>query len=79
MELLTKEELSEKFGWEEYLMFSLLLALSAGVGIFFWWKGQKDNSDFLVGGKHMGLIPITISLIVRSYYFFPNCYCHVFF
>ncbi len=65
MELLTKEELSDKFGWEEYLMFSLLLALSASVGVYYWWRGQRDNEEFLVGGKDVGLFPITISLVVR--------------
>ena len=64
-ELLSKDELSDKFGWEEYLMFGLLLALSVGVGLYFWWKGQEDNSEFLTGGKEMGLVPIVLSLIVR--------------
>ncbi len=39
-ELLTREELSDKFGWEEWVMFGLLLGVSAAVGIYFWWKGQ---------------------------------------
>lgn len=65
IELFTKEELRDKFGWEEYVVFSLMLAVSAGIGIFFWWKGHKDNADFLMGGKSMGTLPMTMSLIAR--------------
>ena len=47
--LYSAEELREKFGWEEYFIFALMLAISAMIGIFFWWKGQKDNAAFLLG------------------------------
>ena len=47
--LYSAEELREKFGWEEYFIFALMLAVSAMIGIFFWWKGQKDNAAFLLG------------------------------
>ena len=49
--LYSAEELREKFGWEEYFVFALMLAVSAMIGIFFWWKGQKDNAAFLLGKK----------------------------
>ena len=49
--LYSAEELREKFGWEEYFIFALMLAVSAAIGIFFWWKGQKDNAAFLLGKK----------------------------
>ena len=49
--LYSAEELREKFGWEEYFIFALMLAISAMIGIFFWWKGQKDNAAFLLGKK----------------------------
>ena len=49
--LYSAEELREKFGWEEYFIFALMLAVSAMIGIFFWWKGQKDNAAFLLGKK----------------------------
>ena len=38
--LFSKEELIEKFGWVEYFIFALMLAISAGIGIYFWKKGQ---------------------------------------
>ena len=49
--LYSAEELREKFGWEEYFIFALMLAVSAMIGFFFWWKGQKDNAAFLLGKK----------------------------
>ena len=61
--LYSKEELRDKFGWEEYLVFALMLAVSAGIGVFYWWKGQKDNAEFLLGGKSMGVLPMTMSLV----------------
>ena len=42
-ELFHTEELIAKFGWEEYFVFALMLAVSAGIGVFFWWRGQKNN------------------------------------
>ena len=58
-----KEALREKFGWEEYVIFALMLAVSAGIGVFYWWKGQKNNAEFLLGGKSMGVFPMTMSLV----------------
>ena len=34
----TKEELIAKFGVEEYVVFALMLGVSAAIGIFFWIK-----------------------------------------
>jgi hypothetical protein len=39
--------------------------ISAAIGIFFWWQGQKDNAAFLLGGKDMGTFPMSMSLIAR--------------
>ena len=63
IELFSKEELIEKFGWEEYAIFILMLSISAGIGVFFCVKGQKSNADFLMGGKSMSVLPMTMSLV----------------
>ncbi len=63
--LYSKDELIEKFGWEEYFIFAMMLAVSAGIGIFFYWRGQHNNAQFLLGGKSMGTLPMTMSLIAR--------------
>lgn len=66
-DLFTKDELIDKFGWEEYFVFALMLAVSAAIGIFFMIKGQKDNATFLLGGKSMGIFPMTLSLVARYF------------
>ena len=63
--LYTREELTEKFGWEEYLVFALMLAISLVIGIYFAWKGQKNNAEFLLGGQNMGTFPMAMSLVAR--------------
>ena len=35
--LFSASELIEKFGWEEFFVFALMLGVSAAIGIFFWW------------------------------------------
>ena len=64
-ELFTKAELIEKFGIEEYVIFVLMLAVSAGIGIFFCVKGQNSNAEFIMGGKSMSTLPMTLSLVAR--------------
>ncbi len=76
--LYTREELMAKFGWEEYVIFSLMLAVSTGIGVFFWCQGRirakradpdqaQGNAEFLLGGKSVGTFPVTLSLIARYY------------
>ncbi len=64
-QLFSREELIAKFGWEEYFIFALMLGVSAGIGVFFWFRGQKDNHEFLMGGRSMGTLPMTLSLVAR--------------
>ena len=59
-ELFNKDELIEKFGWEEYFIFALMLAVSAGIGVFFWWRGQKNNG----GTKFKAPVNDALSLII---------------
>jgi len=62
-DLLTKDELIDKFGAANYAVFALMLMVSAGIGIFFWWKGQKNTEEFLMASRSMGTIPMTLSLV----------------
>ena len=64
-DLFTKAELIEKFGWEEYAVFGAMLAASAAIGVFFCIKGQKSNAEFIMGGRNMGTLPVTLSLLAR--------------
>ena len=67
--LYTKLELIEKFGWEEYLIFAMMLSVSAFIGLYFWWQGKRNkaenNAEFLMGGKSMGVLPVSLSLLAR--------------
>ena len=40
-----------------------MLSCSALIGIYFWRKGQTSTEDTLLGGRNLGLYPITASLI----------------
>jgi len=61
--MFTREQLRDKFGWEEYFIFALMLIVSLGIGVYFMIKGQKNNAEFLLGGKSMGTLPMCLSLI----------------
>lgn len=58
----------QKFGWQDYLMFVLMLAICAMVGVYFGFIKKKpkkadDATDYLVGGRQMKVFPIAMSLI----------------
>ena len=60
---LTQQELIEHFGWDEYFVLFLMLLISALIGVYFAWKGQKNNAEYLLGSKSMGTLPVSMSLI----------------
>jgi len=62
-DLLTKEELIPYFGAANYAVFAAMLLISAAIGAFFWWKGQKSTEEFLMASKSMGTLPMTLSLV----------------
>jgi len=64
-DLLTKDELIANFkdSSANYLVFAAMLAVSSFIGLFFWWKGQKNTEEFLMGGREMGTLPMTLSLV----------------
>merc|ERR1719228_1624697 len=51
------------FGAANYTVFALMLLVSAAIGVFFWWKGQKNTEEFLMASRSMGTLPMTFSLI----------------
>ena len=54
------------FGWVDYLLFALVLVVSSLVGVYHAWKGASDStSNYLMGGKKMGILPIALSLAAR--------------
>lgn len=56
------------FNWLDYLVFGAMLMLSALIGVYFAFfapKKQNTTAEYLMGGKTMGLFPISMSLIAR--------------
>ncbi|XP_015783741.1 sodium-coupled monocarboxylate transporter 2 isoform X2 [Tetranychus urticae] len=48
----------------DYLVFAALLAVSSGIGVFFWCKDRKkaNNSAYLTGNRNLSVIPVALSL-----------------
>lgn len=63
----------QKFGWQDYLVFIVLLFGCSLIGVYFAWKMQKNKKDgsckqeddYLVGGRNMKIFPVSMSLIAR--------------
>lgn len=54
------------FGWIDYMLFGCLLGLSLLVGFYFGFcSKQNTTNEYLFGGKAMGYIPVSISLLAR--------------
>jgi hypothetical protein len=58
---------SNTFHWSDYAILTIMLLVSAGIGLFYGWFGpkQKTASDFLLGGGSMGTFPMAMSLASR--------------
>lgn len=57
-------ELAERFTWIDYTVFGVMLAISAGIGIFYGvFKKNQSTADFLMAGKSMTTFPVAMSLI----------------
>lgn len=60
--------MNEKFGWIDYFFFLLMLLISTGMGIYHGiYKKQQTATDYLLGGKQMAIVPISMSLISRYF------------
>lgn len=62
----------QKFGMPDYFVFALMLVICVLIGVYFGFiekkpakKSVDEESDYLVGGRQMKVIPITMSLIAR--------------
>ncbi|KAG5318278.1 SC5A8 protein, partial [Pseudoatta argentina] len=60
------QELKElTFGWTDYTLFAGLLGISMLIGIYFGFFSTKQNNttEYLLGGKSMSFLPISMSLM----------------
>lgn len=60
----------QKFGALDYAVFVLMLVTCSMIGIYFGFfekksKSSGEEADYLVGGRQMPTVPITMSLIAR--------------
>ena len=54
------------FHWADWLVFALMLAVSAAAGLWHYKGAQKSSTeDYLLGGKSMTLLPVSASLVAR--------------
>lgn len=52
----------------DYVVFAVMLVVSALIGVYFAFFAkvkQNTTSEYLMGGKTMGIFPISMSLIAR--------------
>lgn len=56
----------QKFSWIDYVVFVLMLAISAFVGVYWgFFKKQTTQNDYLLGGRNMKVVPVSMSLVAR--------------
>uniref|UniRef100_A0A1B6JU79 Sodium/solute symporter n=2 Tax=Homalodisca liturata TaxID=320908 RepID=A0A1B6JU79_9HEMI len=52
------------FNWFEYTVFCSMLLFSLLIGVYYgWFKKQDTVAEYLLGGKKMGVFPVSMSLI----------------
>ena len=45
--LITLSDLHAKFGWEEYIVLVITLAISGLIGVFWAWRSRKERSKLM--------------------------------
>lgn len=56
----------QHFTWIDYSVFVFMLAICTGIGLYFGCvQKQKSTQDYLMGGRHMNIVPVTFSLVAR--------------
>ncbi|KAM9095540.1 sodium-coupled monocarboxylate transporter 1-like [Sarcophilus harrisii] len=56
--------MSEDFTKWDYMVFILMLLISAAIGVYYAWKerGKQTETEFLMGGRQMSGVPVSLSL-----------------
>lgn len=58
-----QQNFQKLFGWVDYLLFAIVLVLTALIGVFYAWRtAKRPQADYLTGGKKLGVFPIAMSL-----------------
>ena len=56
------------FHWFDYVVFSVTLLVSLGIGVFQACTGgkQKSTKEYLLGNKQMKVLPVAISMLMSG-------------
>lgn len=63
-----EEQVDRFFDVFDYIVFAAMLIISSLIGVYFAFFAkvkQNTTSEYLMGGKTMGIFPISMSLIAR--------------
>lgn len=53
-----------RFEYIDYAVFSLVLVLTACIGLYFAWKERNNNVDqVLLGGRKLKIFPVAMSIM----------------
>ena len=55
------------FSVVDYVVFSVMLAGSLGIGLYFSIKGNKTTADFLLASNSLKPLPVTLSLLATYF------------
>ncbi|XP_071493672.1 sodium/iodide cotransporter-like, partial [Diadema antillarum] len=63
---MTDHNVVRHFGAWDYVVFALMLLVSAAIGVYSALSGgrQKTANEFLLGNRNMGIIPVSMSIMV---------------
>lgn len=61
----SSEILVQRFSVPDYIVFAGMLAVSAGIGVYYGCSGSKQSTtkEFLMGGRSMKVFPVSLSVL----------------
>lgn len=56
--------ITDSFVLLDYVVFASMLLVSAAIGVYYAWmdRGQQSSEDFLMGGRRLTALPVSLSL-----------------
>ncbi|XP_022102623.1 sodium-coupled monocarboxylate transporter 1-like [Acanthaster planci] len=62
-------ELGPTFHWADYLIFTCMLATSAGIGVFYAVRSRSQNSsgEYMLASRQMSFFPVAMSLLASLF------------
>ena len=68
------------FSWPDYVVFGLMLGMSAAIGFYYACTGgkQKTTDEYLMADRNMHWFPVAASLLARYVQIKRNNRCKIF-